>query len=298
MSGSEAALGIMTTQAEVHKCKSEYSEAWKIHTEIDQMSANRNRFWHAVALLNVAEIQVLTGVPKHDVQQNVDLARSIYNIEAWVTPTCYGILGGLQLRDKDLRVAQLLFEKCLQLDYSAELKSMCLEGLGNASQWGTDYSMFQWTTIFLVYSIKCKQRLQVHKALQFCGDIFLHEQDEDTAIALFIVALEGFTYMDVHRSRAECMMRLGDISNNHGDQLKAIELWTTARLLFERSSQLKEVQCVDEKLAGIGSDVLEQHRKNIALLVELNIPSGNPSPIEDRQQVEVVEELLDQVVVW
>jgi hypothetical protein len=260
MSSSEAALGIMATQAEVHKCKSEYSEAWKIHTEIDQVSANRNPFWHVAALLNVAEIQVLTGVPKHDVQRNVDLARSIYNIEAWVTSTCYVILGGLQLRDKDLCAAQLLFEKCLRSAYNAEIKSLCLEGLGNASQWGTDYSMFRWTTIFLVYSIKCKQHLQVHKALQFCGDIFLHEQDEDTAITLFTVALEGFTYMDVHHSRAECMMRLGDISNNHGDQLEAIELWTTARPLFERSSQLKEVQCVDEKLAGIGSDVLEQHR--------------------------------------
>jgi hypothetical protein len=93
------------------------------------------------------------------------------------------------------------------------------------------------------------------------------------------------------------MMRLGNISNNHGDQSKAIELWTTARPLFERSSQLKEVQCVDEKIAGIGSDILEQHRKNIVHLVELNIPSGNPSPIEDGEQVEVVEEPLDQVVV-
>jgi tetratricopeptide (TPR) repeat protein len=287
----------MATQAEVHKCKSEYSEAWKIHTKIDQISANRDPYWHVIALLNVAEIQVLTGVPKHDVQQNVDLAKSIYHLEGWVTTTCYAILGGLQLRDKDLHAAQLLFEKCLRLAYNAELKSLCLEGLGNASQWGADYSMFRWTTIFLVYSIKCKQCLQVHKALQFCGDVFLHEQDEDTAITLFTVALEGFTYMDVHRSRAECMMRLGDISNNHGDQLKAIELWTTARPLFERSSQLKEVQCVDEKLAGIGSDVLEQHRKNIAHLVELNIPSGNPSPIEDEEQVEVVEGPLNQVVV-
>ncbi|KAJ7829443.1 hypothetical protein B0H14DRAFT_3717557 [Mycena olivaceomarginata] len=85
MSGSEANLAIMATQAEVHKCKSEYSEAWKIQMEILQISANRDPYWHTVALLNVAEIQVLMGAPKHDVEQNVDLAtRSIYTAEAWV----------------------------------------------------------------------------------------------------------------------------------------------------------------------------------------------------------------------
>jgi hypothetical protein len=133
----------------------------------------------------------------------------------------------------------------------------------------------------LVYSIKCKNRLQVHKALQFCGDTFLREQDEDTAITLFTVALAGFTYMDVHQSRAECMLKLGDISNSHGDLLKAVEQWTTARPLFERSSQGKEVQGVDERLACVSREVLERYRENMARLVQLNGSSSNPCPIED-----------------
>jgi hypothetical protein len=92
------------------------------------------------------------------------------------------------------------------------------------------------------------------------------------------------------------MLRLGDISNRHGDVLKAVDLWNAARPLFKRSSQVKEVEYVDERLACIDSDVLEHHRENITRLVELNVPSGNPSPIEDGQ-VEVVNEPLDQVVV-
>jgi hypothetical protein len=120
--------------------------------------------------------------------------------------------------------------------------------------------------------------------------MFLMQNDEDTAISLFTVALEGFTHMDVHRSRAECMLIFGDISNSHGDQLKAVELWSTARPLFERSSQVKEVQHIDERLSCIGNDVLEQHRENIACLVELNVPSGNPYSIKDEQQVKLVEE--------
>jgi hypothetical protein len=127
--------------------------------------------------------------------------------------------------------------------------------------------------------------------------MFLMQNDEVTAISLFTVALEGFTYMDVHQSRAECMLRLGDIANSHGDMLKAVELWSTAQPLFERSSQVKEVQCVDERLACVGTDILEQHKENIACLVELNVPSSNPCNIEDEEQVELADEPPGHVLV-
>ncbi|KAJ7350877.1 hypothetical protein DFH08DRAFT_806856 [Mycena albidolilacea] len=295
MSGSEANLSIMAIQAEVHKLKSEYNEAWKIHTEILQITADGDAFQHAAAFLNVAEIEVLIGVPKHDVQQNIELARSLFTAighKSWII-SCDSTLADLYLRECDLLGAKTLFEKSLKsAPEHSEIKSFCFEKLCNVSSWGADESIPGWTTIFLVHSLKLQAKLQVYKALQFFGQMFLMQNDEDTATSLFTVALEGFTYMDVHRSRAECMLRLGDISNSHGDPFKAVELWSTARPLFERSSQVKEVQCVDERLACIGSDVLEQHRKNIAHLVELNVPSSNLSPIEDEQQVELVEQPL------
>jgi hypothetical protein len=169
--------------------------------------------------------------------------------------------------------------------------------LGNASFWGADELTPGWTTVFLVHSLKSKAKLQVYKALQFLGQMCLTYKDEDTAISLFTVALIGFTYMDVHRSRAECMVKLGDISNQHGNLLRAVELWETARPLFEKSSQAKEVQCVDERLSHVGSNVLDHHRENIAHLVRLDVPSGNPSFIKDEEQVELVDEPLGQVLV-
>jgi hypothetical protein len=92
------------------------------------------------------------------------------------------------------------------------------------------------------------------------------------------------------------MLRLGDIFNSHGDQLKAVEIWTTARPLSERSSDGKQIQCVNERLSGIGSDVLELHKENIACLVELNVPWCNPCDIEDEEQVELSDEPHEQVV--
>jgi hypothetical protein len=55
------------------------------------------------------------------------------------------------------------------------------------------------------------------------------------------------------------MVRLGDIFRGH-NTLKAVELWTTARPLFERSSQAKQVGNVDQKLASVSENVLEEHR--------------------------------------
>jgi hypothetical protein len=71
------------------------------------------------------------------------------------------------------------------------------------------------------------------------------------------------------------------MSKGHGDLLKAVELWETARPLFERLSQAKQVENIDERLASVGKDVLEQHKKNLACLAELNAPSGTVAELED-----------------
>ncbi|KAJ7738554.1 hypothetical protein B0H14DRAFT_3168166 [Mycena olivaceomarginata] len=270
MFGTEASLGIMTTQAEVHKCKSEYSEAWTIQTKIIQISTDRNTSWHAVALLNLAETAVSIGVPKQDVQENIELAKSIFttlNLKPLII-CCDATLADLYIRENDLLTAKRLLKKCLELaTEDSELKLFCFERLGNTSSWGSDELTPGWTTIFLIHSLKLKAKLRVYKALQFLGQIFLTHKDENTAVNLFTVALMGFTYMDVHRSRAECMIRLGDISSRHGDLLKAVNLWESARPLFERSSQVKEVQYVDDRLSCVGSNILDCHRQNIACLM-------------------------------
>ena len=77
------------------------------------------------------------------------------------------------------------------------------------------------------------------------------------------------------------MLQLGDISNGHGDLLKAVEFWEAARQLFERSSQVKQVQRIDERVANISEDVLKQHRNNLACLSELNALAGHVEELED-----------------
>jgi hypothetical protein len=95
------------------------------------------------------------------------------------------------------------------------------------------------------------------------GQIFLAEGDDETALRLFKVALDGFTFMDVHHWRADCMVRIADILNNRGEVMKAVELWKTARPLFERSSQMKDIAWIDAKLAEADSAVFIEYEEKL-----------------------------------
>ncbi|KAJ7848693.1 P-loop containing nucleoside triphosphate hydrolase protein [Mycena leptocephala] len=276
--------GIMNTQAEVHRLKSEYVEARSILISILEETIIQDPQAYGWALLNVAEIDVLIGAPKDDVQRNCDRVRKILDIEGYVMGVimCDTILADLHLREGNSLAAKTIFERCLKVTpESSQIQTYCLEWLGDASCWGDLDGMDSWTAVFLVHSLKRKEKLGIYKALRSFGDIFLSQNDEHTATSLFTVALEGFTEMDVHRSRAECMLRFGDISMGHSDPLKAVEFWERARPLFERSSQAKQVQNINERFAGISNDVLEQHRNNLARLAELNAPVGTIEELED-----------------
>jgi tetratricopeptide (TPR) repeat protein len=274
---------IMNAQAEIHRLKSEYVEAHSIYTRILEAASVQDPYTYGWALHNVAEIDMLIGAPKDDVQRNCDRARKMLDLAGDVEAValCDVILADLYLREGNSLAAKTILKRCLKLTLYSQVQAYCLERLGNASCWGDLDGMSSWSTVFLVHSLKRKEKLGIYKALQFLGDRFLSQEDKHTAISLFTVALLGFTEMDVHHSRAECMLRFGDISMEHGDLLKAVEFWERARPLFEHSSQAKQVQYINERLAGISKDVLEQHRNNLARLVELNAPSGTVEELED-----------------
>jgi hypothetical protein len=140
--------------------------------------------------------------------------------------------------------------------------------MAEINSWG--FINFHWSSrhavVYLAFSKKSHNRFALYKALHCLGDVFLTDGDEAAAENLFVVALEGFTYMDVHRCRAECMLRRGDIAKKQGNQAKAIALWKEAQPLFERSSQAKSVVQIDARLA----DLEKEHEAKPEHLVELD----------------------------
>jgi tetratricopeptide (TPR) repeat protein len=243
MAGGATDLGIMISQAEVHRFKSEYAEAHNIQTQILQAAVDQDPYDHGVALLNIAGIEISMGAPKDVVQTNLEIGKSILATiglpGARITMMYDSFQGDLNLREGDIVGARDLLRKTLSSCWgkNSEGVTYCLGILGDISRWSIAHCVSSWTTVFLAHSLKVKDKLSIYKALQFLGDVFLVEDETETAISLFAVAFDGFTEMDVHRNRAECLLRIGDISKEHGDLTKAADLWEMARPLFARSSQ-------------------------------------------------------------
>ncbi|KAF8120974.1 hypothetical protein K438DRAFT_1898932 [Mycena galopus ATCC 62051] len=127
---------------------------------------------------------------------------------------------------------------------------------------------YKWPIIYLASATKSQDKLHFHKALLLLGDTFIANNDENSAANLYQVALAGFTQMDVHWSRAQCMLRLGDLASKHGCTSEAITYWEAARPLFERTLQTKDVAQIDSRLATWEKD----HHQALVKLETLHAP--------------------------
>ncbi|KAJ7723147.1 hypothetical protein B0H16DRAFT_1699068 [Mycena metata] len=248
---------IMSAEADLYTCKSEYAQAHNIQSQILQEALKtHNVYRQGFTQLNIVEVEVSMGSHKDEIQKKIDTSKVIF--ERLGIPRPLMVIecaqGDLNLREGDM--SSLLFCECLKSGWG--------EVVGGVTP-----------PLLMDNSLSCTFPPEKGK-----------ENDEVTAISLFTLALEGFTQMDVHRSRAECMIRLGDISKKNGDLLRALEFWETARPLFERSSQLKQVQDIDERLSGIGEDVKEQNQMNLNQLTRPHAPMGKAGEVKDELEGE------------
>ncbi|KAJ7094821.1 hypothetical protein C8R44DRAFT_749401 [Mycena epipterygia] len=260
MSHSGLSHDIMSTEAEVHLLKSEYAKARNIHTEIVLTTQDADAY--AFGLVNLAEIDIIIDASAQDVHHNLDKAREIFAAAGNLYGLSYCDIysGKLHLRERETCIAKSIFQQCynsVQNDSQAAL--LCLESLADTTHWPASNFEWasRWTVVYLVYAKGKQNTRALHKALQFLGDIFLTGGDLNTAGSLFTVALDTFTYMDIHCSRAECMLRLGDISKQRGHLVEAVKFWKEAQPLFEHSLQTKENSQIDTRLAAVDQEILE-----------------------------------------
>jgi tetratricopeptide (TPR) repeat protein len=260
MSGGASDHCITQYQAEVHLQKSEYAESRRIHMHtLENTSSDHNAEAYAFALLNIAKIDILIGGAAEYVYQNLQKANELFsslNYSNEIT-FCEMNKAVLELREQKFDLAKFQLCKCLHSSCSTnnQVVSFCLETLANTEAWPTIELRCNWSVVYLAFAQKSKEKSALHKALLFLGDVFRSNNDEGTAHNLFTVALEGFTYMDIHLSRAQCMIRLGDLANSWGEISEATELWKAARPLFQRSLQAKDVVAIDTRLAAVESPI-------------------------------------------
>ncbi|KAJ7252166.1 hypothetical protein C8J57DRAFT_1718391 [Mycena rebaudengoi] len=287
-------LLILDHQAEIHFMKSEYLESRKLSVAI--ASSYQPTSYNAIlANLNIATIDITTGADSQLIRQNIDLCRFhsklLYGQEArHICLTADFVAADLSLRDGVLGTVNAVFEHCFtsSLDITTELAFLCLEKLGDLSANMDDISTtLKWAGLLLSLAWKCGDKRQTMQAFRCLGQIFSAEGDSETALNLFNVALDGFTFMDVHHWRADCMVRIADILNGRGKVMEAVELWKAARPLFERSTQIKDITKIDAKLAEIDSAVLLEYEKHLQRPSEMNVPVDAPEDIcivEDEEE--------------
>lgn len=157
----------------------------------------------------------------------------------------------LYLRRGETQKATDAFLQSLSAAYRyTDIAIWCLEKLGDPT-----YGMFRlddtsrWAGIYFAFARKTKNLGHTYQALRCLGDICLAQGDGDTALNIFLAVLEGSTEMEVHRLRADCMARIGDILMESGEPKEAVKMWEAARPLFLLSSQDKDAASMDTRLA-------------------------------------------------
>jgi tetratricopeptide (TPR) repeat protein len=253
LAGGTIDLNIIMHQGEMHFMKSEYAQARSIYSKVVGMSSpDKNVFSYALSLLNIANIDITIGGPREEVYQNLKKARDVFSSNNYMgsSLSCSMVEATLKLREKEFDLALVQFQECLHLAWGIdnEVELLCLEKLADIKTWRGIGLPYTWPVIYLGHAQKCKDKLALHKALLFLGDVFIANKDKETATNLYTVVLEGFTHMDVRCSQAQCKLRLGDLTKERGHILEAIAFWRAAQPQFAQSLQVKDVAQIDSRL--------------------------------------------------
>ncbi|KAJ7625851.1 hypothetical protein FB45DRAFT_868989 [Roridomyces roridus] len=263
-------------EGEIYRLKSDYLKARNVFVPLTLNDVDREN--QAYGALNVATIDVEIGqLGEADVDVELNIATAQEYFREVQSPLglhlCQAVLANLQLKQHKWMQAKTMFEECLQASVlqCAELMFYALERLADTTLWNCIDLPWtsRYTVIYLVLSVRHKSRLDIHKALRCLGDVLLSENNYETAETLFQVALEGFTAMDIHRSRAECMTQMGELAMRAGRMDRAEILWRKACILFERSSQTTQATEIQRKLADLAN------RNKEMLLMSRGVVGGN-----------------------
>ncbi|KAJ6529226.1 hypothetical protein B0H19DRAFT_1193459 [Mycena capillaripes] len=250
---------IVNTEAEISLQQTNYALARSINASLTTPEDSQTGFSHqeiseGYALVNIAFIDIATG--KHFAAgKTLDSARSLFSAHSnkFGLVACDITLGDLRCKEGDYAEARRLYLQSLVALPIAELQTMCVEKLSDVAlvqhevEWAQRYA-----TLLLVLACKSGYQAKMHHALRRLGDVFLVHGDETNALLLFEVALAGFTLMDVHRAKGECLFRIGDIQASRGEASAARISWEAARPEFEKSMQQEDVAECNKRL-GIAS---------------------------------------------
>ncbi|KAJ7820890.1 hypothetical protein B0H13DRAFT_1921097 [Mycena leptocephala] len=230
MEGSDRYLNILDLRFDIHFVQTNYIEAHHILTQIvDKTAPTCSPWFHAYSLSMIAYIDILTGCEVPKIVKSLNHAKAVYAaLGSQSRPICSWVAAELQLYCGDIKNACSSFIACVSSGLGLHKHiQYCLETLGNPKHrmHGT-IDTFRWAMVYFAFERKTKQLPGTLTALRCLADIYTVLGDEETALNLFHMALEGATKLDIHHLRAECMTGIGDIMMRRGNPVQAEEMWT------------------------------------------------------------------------
>lgn len=263
LEGGATDMALRGGLAEIHSIKTEYAEGRRLYAELAADSPEHPNPGTAYTHLNIAMVDLDMGHADLGlVRQNLDCAKDQF-ANALGFPA--GVLlcdcgyAALEMAAGNLAGARVMFEECVKALQHSEIQGAlyCLGYLADLASGMHDdiQTASEWATVYLATALKIKNTVAIMKALRCLASISFAQGDEETSLSLYGVALDGFTFMDIHRWRADCMDRTAQILQRRGEISRATELWREAKPLFERSLQGNDCRRMEDKLK-----LIEDHR--------------------------------------
>jgi tetratricopeptide (TPR) repeat protein len=228
--------------------------------------------------LNLAIIGIEMGADVGVINHHLDAARmqcTTFVAYPRGILCCDTLTANIHLRQRNIKLARQTLDKCLasaQKERDAEITHYCLLLLADIQHGLSSYRETErWALISLAFGMTTTNRVTTTKALQCIGDLLVIDGDHDTALNLFTAALDSFTSMDIHRGRADCMVRIAAIFEQRREIRKTVELLQRAHQLYKRSSQENEIIKIDTKLHAMAA-VPKDDEAPLQRLAHLNVP--------------------------
>ncbi|KAJ7098225.1 hypothetical protein C8R44DRAFT_888860 [Mycena epipterygia] len=254
--GSSREANVLDIEAGIKFELSEYDEARTVYEAVVLMTdLNRHPYFHVNALFNLVKIDLEMGREEVHVLRDLAGAKGTATRLGWVQGMLFGerLMAGVQLLRGETAMAREGYTRCFDSYRRARMlpgATQCLEMLADLRHGMCDLEdTFRLAGTYLALVRVSKDLVHTYQALRCLGDIFLAQGDSETALNIFYAVLEGSTEMGVHRRRADCMSRIGNIFMAQGNTAGARKMWEDARPLFLRSTQIKDVASIDASLA-------------------------------------------------
>ncbi|KAJ7845284.1 hypothetical protein B0H14DRAFT_3455145 [Mycena olivaceomarginata] len=191
MEGGEFENMLMNAEAYVYQLKTEYAEARRIHEGIlRRTSLVHAPVTHAHALINVAHLDIVTGVSADIVSRTLDAAAIAFRNVQYPrgVAACDVCRADVLLREGDAAGARTEYVRLFASLRGSDddLACYCLAKLADPAHPVHDDA----------------EAARLPRALRSLGDVLVRQGKADAALSVLTVALDGFTRMDVHQSRA------------------------------------------------------------------------------------------------